>query len=85
MTVRSVRLDAEMEAQLAEVSRITGQPVSQIIREAVAERCRLLLGERLDRRLADVVGVVSSDGGRAESTGRGFVTALRSGRRTSSR
>ena len=73
--MRSVRLDAETEGRLAEASRITGQPVSQIIRDAVAERCDHLLGQRLDRRLADIIGVVSSAGGRAERTGEGF-TAL---------
>jgi len=57
--MRSVRLDAETEGRLAEASRITGQPVSQIIRDAVAERCDHLLGQRLDRRLADIIGVDS--------------------------
>jgi len=61
---------------LVAVSRITGQPVSQIIREAVAERCALLLGQRLDRRLADVIGVVSSGGGRAERTGEAFAALV---------
>lgn len=70
--MRSVRLDTETEARLVEASRITGQPVSQIIREAVAERCESLLGQRLDRRLADVVGIVCSEGGRAERTGMAF-------------
>lgn len=70
--MRSVRLDAETERRLAEASRISGLPVSQIIRDAVAERCDRLLGERLDRRLADIVGIVSSEGGRAERTGEAF-------------
>jgi hypothetical protein len=78
--MRSVRLDVETEGRLAEASRITGQPVSQIIRDAVAERCALLLGERLDRRLADVIGVVSSDGGRAEHTGEAFTALLKARR-----
>jgi len=74
--MRSVRLDAETERQLSEASRITGQPVSQIIRDAVVERCRLLLGERLDRRLADVIGVVASGGGRAERSGEAFAALM---------
>lgn len=36
--MRSVRLDAETEGQLAEAARVTRLPVSQIIRDAVAER-----------------------------------------------
>jgi predicted transcriptional regulator len=80
-TMRSVRLDDEMEGQLAEAARITGQPVSRIIRDAVAERCARLLGERLDRRLADVVGVIASDGGRAERTGEAFTALVKERRR----
>ncbi len=80
--MRSVRLDDEIEGLLAEASRITGQPVSQIIRDAVTERCDYLLGQRLDRRLADVIGVVASEGGRAEHTGEAFA-ALVKGRQES--
>ena len=75
--MRSVRLDTALEAQLAEASQITGQPASQIIREAVRERCRLLLGLRLDRRLADVLGIIDSDGGQAERSGHAFTEILR--------
>jgi hypothetical protein len=77
--MRSVRLDVETEGRLAEASPITGQPVSQIIRDAVAERCELLLGQRLDRRLADVIGVVASGGGRAERTGEAFAALVKDG------
>lgn len=83
--MRSVRLDEETEGRLAEASRITGQPVSQIIREAVAERCGILLGERLDQRLADVIGVVSSRGGRADRTGEAFAAAVKERREAASR
>ena len=75
--MRSVRLDSELEGRLAEASRISGQPVSQIIRQAVAERCAVLLGQRLDHRIADVIGVVSSEGGRAERTGAAFSALAR--------
>jgi len=74
--MRSVRLDPEIEARLAAAAKIAGQSVSGFIREAVLERCDRLLGERLDRRLADVVGIVSSDGGRAERSGAAFADAL---------
>ncbi len=75
--MRSVRLDEQLEARLAEAARVTGQPVSAIIRDAVAERCDVLLGRRLDGRLADVIGVVSSEGGRADTSGQSFARVLR--------
>lgn len=60
--MRSVRLEAELEAELEAAARATGKPVSQIIREAVERRCRELKADRLDVRLADVIGTVSGEG-----------------------
>ena len=74
----SVRLDPELEARLNEAARITGEPVSKIIRSAIEERCNLLLGQRLDHRLADVVGSVASGGGSSRKTGQAFLEALQS-------
>ena len=74
--MRSVRLGQELEAQLEEAAQITGEPVSEIIREAVRRRCDEVLGGRLDRRLADVIGVVSA-GGSSRKTGREFTNLLR--------
>jgi predicted DNA-binding protein len=68
----SVRLDDQLEIRLREVARLTGQPVSRIIRDAISDRCDLLLGERLDLRLADVIGIIASDGNRADRTGDAF-------------
>lgn len=79
--MRSVRLDEALEARLAEAARVTGQPVSGVIRDAVAQWCDALLGQRLDRRLADVIGVVHSEGGRAEKSGRAFAKVLLDQRR----
>lgn len=73
--MRSVRLDDELEARLEEASRVTGEPVSEIIREAVRRRCDEVLGGRLDRRLADIVGVVAA-GGSSRRTGRAFSAML---------
>lgn len=73
--MRSVRLGQELEAQLEEAAQITGEPVSEIIREAVRRRCDEVLGGRLDRRLADVIGVVSV-GGSSRKTGRAFTSLL---------
>lgn len=73
--MRSVRLDHELDARLEETARVTGEPVSKIIREAVRRRCDEVLGGRLDRRLADVVGMVSV-GGSSRKTGRKFTDLL---------
>jgi predicted transcriptional regulator len=70
--MRSVRLGDNLEERLQEAARISGKPASRIIREAVAEYCEGVLGQRLDRRLGDVVGSVESDGGRAHDTGTAF-------------
>ena len=75
--MKSVRLDRALEARLDEAARMTGEPVSKIIRQAIEERCEVLLRDRLDHRLADVIGVVRGGGGRARKTGRAFVKALR--------
>jgi predicted transcriptional regulator len=58
--MKSVRLDRSLESRLEEAARISGCPVSTIIRQAIEERCRALLSDRLDRRLADVIGSVAS-------------------------
>jgi len=73
--MRSVRLDPELESRLEEAARVTGEPVSQIIRAAVRQRCDDVLGQRLDRRLADVIGVVGA-GGDSRRTGRAFTRLL---------
>ena len=82
--MRSVRLDERLEARLEEAARITGEPVSKIIREAIGERCDRLLGQRLDCRLADVIGSVASGGGSSRKTGRAFRELLEA-RRAGSR
>lgn len=78
--MRSVRLDPELEARLQEASRSTGRPVSQIIREAVRQWCDKWCdewrGERLDRRLADVIGVADSGGGNSRQTGHDFTESV---------
>ena len=76
--MKSVRLEKALEARLEEVARMSGEPVSNIIRTAVQERCEKILGQRLDSRLADVTGVIRSQGGRARRTGKAFTESLQS-------
>ena len=75
--MRSVRLDEALEARLEEAALISGKPVSDIIRQAIEERCESILGQRLVHRLRDVTGLVRSKGGRARRTGRAFRESLR--------
>ena len=77
--MKSVRLDPALEARLEEASQITGEPVSEIIRQAIAQRCDAILDERLDHRLSDVIGIIQSDGGRSRSTGSAFRRAIKKG------
>lgn len=74
--MRSVRLDDELESRLEETAKVSGQPVSAIIRDALRRRCDEVLGQRLDLRLADVIGVVASKGGSSRKTGREFAAVL---------
>lgn len=74
--MKSVRLSERMEADLEEAARISGESVSSIIRRAVQERCRLILGDRLDARVIDVAGTIQSKGGRARRSGHAFAESL---------
>jgi predicted transcriptional regulator len=75
--MRSVRLDEALEARLEEAANVTGRPVSDIIRQAIEERCEAILGQRLAHRLRDVTGIVRSEGGRARRTGEAFRAGLK--------
>ena len=78
--MRSVRLDAALEARLEEAACVSGRPVSDIIRQAIEERCEAILGERLAHRVGDVAGIVRSKGGRARRTGKAFRAVLEKNR-----
>ncbi len=73
----TVRLGDELEARLVEIARLTGQPVSEIVREAVRRHCDGMTADRLSDRLADVVGAVASGRGDSRKTGRRFTDVVR--------
>jgi predicted transcriptional regulator len=77
MGMKSVRLDDALERRLRQVVSLLGRPASSVIRDAIAAYCERALGSRLDQRLSDVIGVVESEGGRAERTGDAFRSLLR--------
>jgi predicted DNA-binding protein len=74
--MRSVRLDQALESRLEQAARLSGEPVSNIIRQAIEERCEAILSQRLADRLRDVTGTVRSPGGRARQTGKAFSAQL---------
>jgi predicted DNA-binding protein len=80
LVVKSVRLDLELETRLKRAARASAMSQSQFIRDALARRCDEVLGSSLAERVAPLIGVVESSGGRAERTGascREILTARR--------
>jgi predicted DNA-binding protein len=72
----SVRLDPEVAARLRKMAKTEGVPLSELLRRAAARYCNELANTSLDLRLADVVGVVGSTGGRARRSGEAYRKAL---------
>jgi Ribbon-helix-helix protein, copG family len=80
--VKSVRLDPKLETKLERAARAVALSQSEFIRDALARRCEEVLGGSLAERLAPVIGIVNSSGGRAKRTGAAFrqLLARRRGR-----
>ena len=74
--MKTVSLGADLERRLEQAARISGQPESQIVRDAVRGRCDELLGKRLRDQLDDVIGAVCSGRGQSSRTGGEFVALL---------
>jgi hypothetical protein len=70
--MKSVRLDANLEATLASAARALAMSQSEFIRDALTRRCEEVLGDSLAKRLAPVIGIVKSSGGRARHSGAAF-------------
>ena len=83
--MKSVRLDSEVEKRLERAAEIAGVSESEFIREAIRRQADRVLGGSLETRLADVVGTVRSEGGRARRAHDQFRDLLKkeSGRRRS--
>jgi metal-responsive CopG/Arc/MetJ family transcriptional regulator len=79
--MKSVRLDRELQEKLERAARSLALSQSEFIREALARRCDEVLGGSLAQRLAPVVGIVQSSGGRASRTGAAFREILARRRR----
>jgi hypothetical protein len=74
--MKSVRLDNDLEAKLERAARALAMSQSEFLRDALARRCDEVLGGSLKQRLAPVIGIVSSRGGRAARTGAAYSAAL---------
>jgi hypothetical protein len=79
--MKSVRLDDNLEAKLERAARALAMTQSEFLRDALARRCDEVLGDSLQQRLAAVVGIVKSSGGRAAHSGTAFRAALSRRRR----
>jgi predicted DNA-binding protein len=77
----SFRIDPHLEKRLREVAARQAVPVSVVVREAITRYCETVLADNARARLADVIGVLESDGGRARHSGRAFKDALTARRR----
>ncbi|MBI5310660.1 MAG: DUF1778 domain-containing protein [Actinobacteria bacterium] len=78
--MRSLRIDSSLDARIQRAAEIEGSSVSEFIRAAAAERADRALASRPVDRLADVIGVIDSGGGRARNTGQAFSDLLASKR-----
>ena len=74
--MKSVRLDHELEEKLERAARAVAMTQSEFLRDALVRRCAEVLGSSLDERLAPVVGILNSSGGRADRSGAAFRAAL---------
>jgi len=74
--MRSLRLDPDLDERVRRAASAEGASVSEFLRRAAAERAERTLSQRNSDRLADVIGVVHSGGGRARDTGGAFTDLL---------
>ncbi len=73
---RSFRIDPHLEQRLQKVAERQAVPVSAVVREAISRHCDDVLGNDVAAALADVIGIVKSEGGRADRTGQAFKDLL---------
>jgi ribbon-helix-helix CopG family protein len=76
--MKSVRLDSDLQARLTEAARTAGVSESEFIRAAIVERSEATLADRLEGRLAGLVGAIKSKGGRATKAHQRYRELLKS-------
>jgi hypothetical protein len=65
--VKSVRLDADLQARLKAAARTAGVSESEFIRAAIDERSDATLAHGLEGRLTGLLGTIKSKGGRGNN------------------
>jgi len=75
------RLNDNLEERLERAARAVAMSQSAFLRDALARRCDEVLGGSLGERLAPVIGIVKSSGGRAAHSGAAFRACLARRRR----
>ncbi len=65
--MKSVRLDADLQARLKEAARTAGVSESEFIRAAIDERSEATLAHGLEGHLTGLIGTIKSKGGRAKA------------------
>jgi predicted DNA-binding protein len=73
---KSVRFNRELESLLEEAARTLGVSQSELIREAIAEKCQEVLRPSLAESLVPFLGRIKTSGGRARRTGAAFRRVL---------
>lgn len=76
-----MRLDPDLETRLQRAAAVTGESLSEFIRQAAARRADTVLNADDHEDFADVLGVIHGGGGRARRTGTAFTEALVDGKR----
>jgi hypothetical protein len=74
--VKRIRLDVELQERVARAARVLAISQAEFIRQVLTRRCDEVLGETLAVRLVSVIGIVNSDGHRADRSGAAFCDAL---------
>lgn len=74
--MKTLRMDADLEARLQRAAAATGEPLSEFIRQAAARRADTVLDAADPDGFAGVIGAIHSDGGRARRTGAAFTETL---------
>ena len=80
--MRSLRLDERLEQRLQKAAAAEGTSVSEFIRRAADERASRTLANEPNDQLADVIGTVRTNGGRARKTGKAFTEIVAERRRS---
>lgn len=70
--MKGLRLDSELEERLQRAATVTGESLSQFVRQAAVERAEAVLNTADREDFADVLGAIHGGGGQARRTGQAF-------------